>query len=46
MFLLNYRFLKKLPPTTGLCAGWELAFCPPGPLLIENILMKLRTKVQ
>jgi hypothetical protein len=24
----------------------EIAFRPPGPLLIENILMKLRTKVQ
>jgi hypothetical protein len=27
---------------TGLYAGWELAFRPPEPLLIENILMKLR----
>jgi len=27
---------------TGLYAGWVLAFRPPGPLLIENILMKLK----
>jgi hypothetical protein len=29
---------------TRLYAGWELVFRLPGPLLIENILMKLRTK--
>jgi hypothetical protein len=28
----------------GLYAGWELAFRPPGQLLIENILLKLSTK--
>ncbi len=28
----------------GLYAGWELEFHLPGPLLIENILMKLSTK--
>jgi len=30
----------------GLFAGWELEFRLPEPLLIENILMKLITKVQ
>jgi hypothetical protein len=29
---------------TGLCAGVALVFRPPGPLLNENILMKLSTK--
>jgi len=31
---------------TGLYAGWELVFRLPEPLLIENILLKLRTNVQ
>jgi hypothetical protein len=31
---------------TGLYAGWELEFRPPGPLLIENIKLNLRTKVE
>jgi hypothetical protein len=31
---------------TGLYAGWELAFRLPGPLLIENILLKVRTNAQ
>jgi hypothetical protein len=27
---------------TGLYAGWEIELCLPGPLPIENILMKLK----
>ena len=30
----------------GLCAGVALVFRPPEPLLIENIKLKLRTKVE
>jgi hypothetical protein len=39
-------YLISCVQRTGLYAGWVLAFRLPGPLLIENILMKLRTKVQ
>jgi hypothetical protein len=31
---------------TGLYAGWGIEFRPPEPLPIENILMKLSTKVK
>jgi hypothetical protein len=31
---------------TGLYAGWEIEFRLPEPLLIKNIMMKLRTKAQ
>ncbi len=31
---------------TGLYAGWELEFRLPGPLLIENMMMKLKTNVE
>ena len=31
---------------TGLYADWELEFCPPGPLLIKNMMLKLRTNDQ
>jgi hypothetical protein len=39
--LSSFSFFSQ---RTGLYAGWELAFCPPGPLLIEHILMNLRQK--
>jgi len=35
---------KKWRATVGLCAGWEIEFRLPVPLLIENIRLKLRTK--
>ncbi|ULQ53352.1 hypothetical protein [Flavihumibacter fluvii] len=31
---------------TGLYAGWEIEFRPPWPLLIENILIKVKTNAQ
>jgi hypothetical protein len=37
---------KNSTQRTGLYAGWEIEFRLPELLLIENILMKLRTKVQ
>jgi hypothetical protein len=35
-------FIKNCIQRTGLYAGWELEFRLPGPLLIKNILMKLK----
>jgi hypothetical protein len=35
-------FINGDAQRTGLYAGWVLAFRLPGPLLIENILMKLK----
>jgi len=43
---MNERSLKNSSQRTGLYAGWVLEFRLPEPLLIENILMKLRIKVQ
>jgi hypothetical protein len=31
---------------TGLYAGWEIEFRPPWPLLIENILLMIKTNAQ
>jgi hypothetical protein len=30
----------------GFAAGVELTLCPPQPLLIEKLMLKLRTKAQ
>jgi hypothetical protein len=40
--MVSEMFFWNSLQRTGLYAGWELAFRPPGPLLIENILMKLK----
>ncbi len=41
---INYGVSLVVVTTNRLCAGWE-EFRLPVPLLIENMLMKLRTKV-
>jgi hypothetical protein len=38
----HYKVTRNCAQRTGLYAGWELEFRLPGPLLIKNILMKLK----
>jgi hypothetical protein len=45
LYYLGFEFVEGRFNSTqraGLYAGWELEFRLPGPLLIENTLMKLK----
>jgi hypothetical protein len=46
LLLLNEVSFKVAANGKGLYAGWELGFRLPGPLLIKNMMLKLRTNDQ